>query len=403
MNQNAQYKVLVCVTGCIAAYKACEVVRGLQKASCDVRVAMTKDACSFVGPLSFEALSGHPVLHDLETYPESPIAHVQLAQWADLILVCPCTGNVLAKADLGIADDALTSTLLAGWEKLLFAPAMNVHMWQNPATQAHVAALTKRGNQFILPVDGRLACGDVGEGKLADVDLIVARTMYELDKRNTEAVLATKKIVITAGPTHEAIDPVRYIANRSTGKMGYAIAYACSVAGAQVTLISGPTHLPKPCGCELISVTSAQEMYEATLEACKDTDAAICAAAVADYTPTVSADHKLKKETEHLDILKLQETPDILASISADKGKRVVIGFAAETEDLVHWGKKKLMSKDCDLIVANDVSRAESTFGSDTNTVTFIGHEDTETLECLPKSEVARHIVNRLAKLLESC
>lgn len=427
--------VLVAVTGGVAAYKACEVVRGLQKAGCDVRVTMTAEATAFVGPTTFEALTHHGVLTGLfATGHEAgdPIAHITAAEWADAALVVPATANAIAKLACGIADDALTTALLAlpAAKPLLVAPAMNVHMWQAAATQANVATLAARGVQIVSPETGRLACGDVGKGKLASVDVIVAATLVALKAPAAEAgaqdvaaavvpyaaqeaastgastgvfanaPLAGKRIVITAGPTHEAIDPVRFIGNRSSGKMGFAIAKAAAAAGAQVTLVAGPCDQPTPAGVKRVDVISAAQMHEAASSAFTAADVAICAAAVADYTPAAPADHKLKKGREELDHIDLVRTTDILATLSADKGDRVVVGFAAETNDLIANAQAKLARKGCDLIVANDVSRADSAFGSDTDRVTFVTADGCKELPTLTKAQVADEIVKKVAALL---
>ena len=390
-------RVLLAVCGGIAAYKACEVLRGLQKAGCEVRVTMTADAERFVGAATFEALSGAPVATSLYGHPGSAIPHIDLAEWADAAVVVPATANVMAKMACGIADDCLTTTLLACWGccPVLVAPGMNVHMWQNPATQANVAALRERGVRFAGPDSGRLACGDVGEGKLAPVDQIVAAALALLAPRD----LAGLRVLVNAGPTHEAIDPVRYIANRSTGKMGFAIAEAAARRGAEVTLVSGPCALATPAGVSRVDVESAAQMHDAMLAAFEDADAAICSAAVADYTPAAPADHKLKKSAEHLDAIALVETADILADLCARKGERVVVGFAAETNDLLAHASEKLARKGADLIVANDVSRPESTFGADTNRVALVSAGGVEQLETLPLADVADAILDRLAAL----
>lgn len=396
--------VLVAVTGGVAAYKACEVVRGLQKVGCDVRVTMTAEATAFVGPTTFEALTHHGVLTGLFATgheADDPIAHITAAEWADAALVVPATANAIAKLACGIADDALTTALLAlpATKPMLVAPAMNVHMWQAAATQANVATLAARGVQIVSPETGRLACGDVGEGKLASVDVIVAATLAAL-RPPAEGPLSGRRIVITAGPTHEAIDPVRFIGNRSSGKMGFALAKAAVAAGAQVTLVAGPCDQSTPAGADRVDVVSAAQMYEATNAAFADADAAICAAAVADYTPAAPADHKLKKGREELDHIDLVRTTDILAALSADKGDRVVVGFAAETNDLIANAQAKLARKGCDLIVANDVSRADSAFGSDTDRVTFVTADGCEELPTLTKARVADEIVKKVVALL---
>ena len=382
--------VLLAVCGGIAAYKACEVLRGLQKAGCEVRVTMTADAERFVGATTFEALSGAPVATSLYEYPGSAIPHIELAEWADAAVVVPTTANVIAKMACGIADDCLTTTLLACACPVLVAPGMNVHMWQNPATQANVATLRGRGVSFVGPDSGRLACGDAGEGKLAGVDEIVAAALALLGPHDLERL----RLLVNAGPTHEAIDPVRYIANRSTGKMGYAIAAAAARRGAGVTLVSGPTSLRTPAGVRRIDVESAAQMHDAMLTAFDDADVAICSAAVADYTPVAPADHKLKKSREHLDAIELTETADILADLCCCKGSRVVVGFAAETDDLLAHAKEKLERKGADLIVANDVSRPESTFGADTNRVALVSAEGVEQLETMPLPAVADAILD---------
>lgn len=396
--------VTLVVCGGIAAYKACEVMRGLQKAGCDVRVAMTQDATRFVGETTFRALSHHEVVTSLYGMRETAIPHVEAADFADLVLVVPATANVMAKMACGIADDAATATILAAHSDVLVAPAMNVNMWRNPATQANVALLRERGVRFAMPASGELACGYVGEGKLAPVEDIVAAALALLGKAEgaaeKHAALAGRDVVVTAGPTHEAIDPVRYIANASTGKMGYAIAREAARRRANVTLVSGPTAFATPVGVHRVDVVSAAQMHEAALAAFGGADAAICAAAVADYTPKAPADHKLKKTAERLDAIELVETADILRDLSARKGDRVVVGFAAETDDLLAHARQKLERKGCDLIVANDVSRVDSTFGSDTDRVAFVYPDRVEQMDTLPLEQVAAELLDRLGALL---
>ncbi len=395
--------VLLAVCGGISAYKSCEVLRGLQKAGCEVRVTMTQDAEKFVGAATFEGLAKAPVADDLYGYPESPIPHIALSGWADLVLVVPATANVMAKMAAGIADDCLTTTVLAADCPVLVAPGMNVRMWRNAATQANLRTLRGRGVRFVLPVSGRLACGDVGEGKLADVDDIVTAALDVLGEatatehaRDLEGV----RLVVTAGPTHEAIDPVRYIANASTGKMGFSLAERAAARGAEVTLVAGPVSLDTPADVRRIDVVSAAQMHEATLAAFEGADAAVCCAAVADYTPVSPADHKLKKGVEPLDTIRLTQTADILADLCASKGDRVVVGFAAETDDLLAHAQAKLARKGADLIVANDVSREDSTFGSDTDRVALVSPEGVEQHEALPKSEVADIVLDHVRVLL---
>ena len=390
-------RVLVAVSGGIAAYKACDVVRRLQDAGCDVRVCMTEDACSFVGPITFEALSHHAVLTDLFGFAESPNPHIMMASWADLCICVPATADIMAKVAAGIADDCVSTTILAFHTPVLFAPAMNVHMWKNEATQANVRTLQSRGYGFVMPASGMLACGDVGEGKLADVSEIVAAVVERLGAKRD---LAGRRILVNAGPTHEAIDSVRYIANASSGKMGFAIAEAAADRGAEVVLVAGPVSLPTPDGVERIDVVSAEDMHDACMAAFERCDAAICAAAVADYTPVRKADHKLKKSVERIDAIELVETKDILAELCRVKDGRIVCGFAAETDDVVAYATAKLARKGADMIVANDVSKSESTFGSDTNHVVLVTASGAEELPTMPKPQVADVILDRIAKML---
>ncbi|MGN0070482.1 MAG: bifunctional phosphopantothenoylcysteine decarboxylase/phosphopantothenate--cysteine ligase CoaBC [Atopobiaceae bacterium] len=398
MAESRPFRVLLHVTGCIAAYKAAEVLRLLQKAGCEVRVGMTEGGERFVGKATFEGLTRYPVLDDLFAFPPTAIPHIDSAEWADLQLVCPCTANVLAKIAHGMADDAVTSCVLAATSPVLIAPAMNVHMWRNAATQENVELARKHGIEVMAPSAGRLACGDVGEGKLPPVEEIAEAALQVL-KRTDE--LAGRRILITAGPTHEAIDPVRYIANASSGKMGYALAAEAARRGAAVTLVSGPVSLSTPYGVERISVTSAEEMHEAALAAWQTCGIAICAAAVSDYTPASPSGHKLKKGQEQLDTIQLVETKDILADLGATKGAKVVCGFAAETGDAERYGRDKLERKHASMIVANDISRTDSTFGSDTDKVSLILPDETVELPVLPKTEVAAKILDKIQELLE--
>lgn len=400
MVEVAGKKVLLAVCGGIAAYKACEVLRGLQKAGCVVRVACTAASRRFVGSATFEALTRYPVCDDLFENPASDIPHIDYAEWADLALVVPATANVMAKMAHGLADDAVSATLLACSCPVLVAPGMNTNMWRNPATQANLHLLESRGVRFVLPVEGRLACGDVGAGKLADVDDIVAAALSMLSDDASERDLICTRLLVTAGPTHEAIDPVRFIANASTGKMGYAIAAAAAKRGAEVTLVSGPTSLPCPEGVRRIDVVSAAQMRDAAVSAFENVDAAVCTAAVADYTPAQPADHKLKKAHEHLDAIELVETADILAELCASKGDRVVVGFAAETNDLIPNAQAKLARKGADAIIANDVSRADSTFGSDTNRVAVVCADGVEQHETMPLADVSDVVLDKVRDLL---
>lgn len=402
--------VLVCVTGCIAAYKSCEIVRLLQKAGVRVKVLMSEHATHFVGPTTFRALTHETVAVGLIDDPQDPIHHISLAQEPDVVLVAPATANVMAKMAHGIADDLLSTTLLATNRPIVIAPAMNTGMWEAAATQENLSTLIARGCEIVQPACGRLACGDVGSGKLASVEDIAQRTLEVLGRtiagdasgnlaQECAGLLQGKHVVVTAGGTQEAIDPVRYIGNRSSGKFGYAIASAALAMGARVVLVSGPTNLPCPDGVHRIDVVSADDMFQAVDAAFDGADILVCAAAVADYTPVRKADHKLKKANERLDCIELVETRDILASMSARKGDRVVVGFAAETDNLIEYASSKLASKGCDAIVANDVSRHDSTFGSDTDKVTWITANGAEELPCMPKNEAAFEILRRAALL----
>ncbi len=389
--------VLLGVTGCIAAYKSCEIVRGLQKRGYRVKVMMTEHAAEFVGPVTFRSLTHEEVSIGLFDHPSDPIHHISLAEEADLILLAPLTANVMAKMACGIADDLFTTTLLAATCPVLIAPAMNVHMWQAAATQENLARLRNRGVAVVEPATGHLACGYDGQGKLAAVEDIVERACEMLEE---ESLLAGRRVLVTAGPTHEPIDAVRYIANRSSGKMGYALARAARLMGAEVTLVSGPSALSDPQGVRTVRVTTAQEMLAAAEDAFATADLAICAAAVADYTPAHPAGHKLKKTEEHLDHVELVETTDILRRLSEYKGRRIVVGFAAETDNVVSYARDKLARKGCDAIVANDVSAADSTFGSDTNRIRWITADVEKDFPLMSKDRTARAILHEAAALL---
>lgn len=391
-----QKTVLLCVTGCIAAYKSCEIARTLQKAGVRVKVCMTEHATSFVGPTTFRALTREEVAVDLFDNPSDPIHHISLAKEPDVVLVAPATANVVAKVAHGQADDLLTTTVLATDAPVVVAPAMNVGMWQAEATQKNIATLEQRGFDIVRPATGYLACGDTGEGKLADVDDIVARTLVALE---TSQALAGERVLITAGGTREAIDPVRYIGNRSSGKMGHALARAARAMGAEVTLVTASTQLSIPFGVEGVRVESAAQMLDAVSQRFDACTMLICAAAVADYAPAHPAPHKLSKADGELTHIDLVKTADILAEMSRVKGKRVVIGFAAETNDLVRRARAKLERKGCDAIVANDVSRAESTFGSDTNAVTWVSSQGVEELPCTGKQALAFELLRRAVAL----
>ena len=384
--------VLLCVTGCIAAYKSCEILRLLQKAGYRVKVLMTEHATQFVGPTTFRALTHEKVAIGLFDDPEDPIHHISLAQEADVVLVAPATANCIAKMAHGIADDLISTTLLATKAPILIAPAMNSGMWNAAATQENVEVLKSRGVHFVQPDSGYLACGDVGSGRLPTPEAIADATCSLL-QGSTD--LVGEHVLITAGPTHEPIDPVRYIANRSSGKMGLELARAARDRGANVTLIAGPIELPIPAGIETIHVQTASQMYNAAVKAFGRSTIAILAAAVADYTPSAPSDHKLTKAVDPIDSIPLIQTQDILAELSSNKEDRIVIGFAAETNDVVDYAQAKLKRKGCDAIVANDVSRSDAGFGSSNNRAWWVTSSTVDDLGLLEKRALADEILSR--------
>lgn len=384
--------VLLCVTGCIAAYKSCEILRLLQKAGYRVKVLMTEHATQFVGPTTFRALTHEKVAIGLFDDPEDPIHHISLAQEADVVLVAPATANCIAKMAHGIADDLMSTTLLATKAPILIAPAMNSGMWNAAATQENVEVLKSRGVHFVQPDSGYLACGDVGSGRLPTPEAIADATCSLL-QGSTD--LVGEHVLITAGPTHEPIDPVRYIANRSSGKMGLELARAARDRGANVTLIAGPIELPIPAGIETIHVQTASQMYNAAVKAFGRSTIAILAAAVADYTPSAPSDHKLKKAVDPINSIPLIQTQDILAKLSSNKEDRIVIGFAAETNDVMEYAQAKLKRKGCDAIVANDVSRSDAGFGSSNNRAWWVTSSTVDDLGLLEKRALADEILSR--------
>ncbi|MGN0046952.1 MAG: bifunctional phosphopantothenoylcysteine decarboxylase/phosphopantothenate--cysteine ligase CoaBC [Eggerthellaceae bacterium] len=393
-----QKTIVIGVTGCIGAYKACELVRCLQKRGHRVKVVMTEHATKFVDPVTFRALTHEKVAIDLFDDPTDPIHHISLGQEADVFVVAPCTANMLAKMAHGMADDLLSTTALATTAPILVAPAMNVHMYENPITQDNIASLKARGVHFVEPGDGYLACGDVGKGRLADPeDIADAVEALLFAQRDMEG----KKVLITAGPTVEPIDPVRYISNHSSGKMGYAIAEAAAKRGAEVTLVSGPVQVPAPAGVEVVNILTACDMLSAVDERFDTCDVAIFSAAVADKRPAAPADHKLKKGVDDaaLDAIQLVTNPDILATMGAKKDGQLVIGFAAETNDVVANGHKKLVSKNADMIVANQVGGGKA-FGTDDNEAWFLTAEGDAQLPAMPKTELADKIIDFVAEHL---
>jgi len=389
--------IVLGVCGGIAAYKAVELLRLYKKGAADVHVVMTRSAQKFVGPLTFQTLSGNPVHTELfDLFQEQEIGHISLADRADLLIVAPATANLVGKVASGIADDLLTTTIMATKAPVLFAPAMNTNMLENPIYRSNQVRLEKLGYRFIEPEIGELACGWQGKGKLPDPEQLFAESLTSLRPSD----LSSETILITAGPTREEIDPVRYLSNYSSGKMGYAIARAAAARGAKVVLISGPTALDSPRGVETIHVVSAEQMNGAVLDRAREATVVIKAAAVADYRPTVRAEGKVKKEGQEHWSIELEKNPDILASLGMMGLDALLVGFAAETDDLIGNARKKLEQKNVDLIVANDVSRIDAGFEVNTNAVRFLFRDGSEEeLPLLPKTEVANILLDRIKGL----
>ena len=386
--------VVLGITGCIAAYKACELVRILQKNEVRVKVVMTKHACEFVGPATFRALTKESVAIDLFDKPQDPIHHISLAKEADLFCVAPATANCIAKLSGGIADDLLTTTALAVTCPRIVAPAMNSAMYDNEETQANLSNLKARGWEIIEPESGYLACGDDGRGRLADVSIIANAILLALKQKQD---FVGKRFLITAGPTQEAIDPVRCITNHSSGIMGYEIAYEAVARGACVTLVSGPVSLQKPKNVNFVPVTSAQEMFDASKKAFEDADYAIFVAAVSDWRPKDVSQTKIKHDGNEM-VITCVPNPDIAKILSQNKGDKHVIIFAAETKNPVQSAKEKLKKKNADLVVANDVS-GDLGFGTRENKVWLIGHEFEKELPVMSKREIARSILNTISEM----
>jgi phosphopantothenoylcysteine decarboxylase/phosphopantothenate--cysteine ligase len=394
--------VAIGVSGGIGAYKAVEVVRGLQKHGHDVRAIMTRSARRFVGEVTFEAITRHPVITtQFARGANADIEHIALATDIKLLLVVPATANIIGKFASGIADDFLTSLYLATRAPVLMAPAMNTNMLEHEAVRRNMAMLSARGVQFVDPGAGYLACGWIGKGRLAEPDDIVAAATRILQPSGS---LLGRLVVVSAGPTFEDIDAVRFIGNRSSGRMGYAIAAEATRRGARVVLVSGPAHLEPPAGVEVVRVRSAQEMYKAMGAVWGQADLVVMAAAVADYTPKAPVAGKIEKSDAPLE-LELERTPDILGELARLRGtnpRPVLVGFAAESGDPVARGREKLIRKKVDLIVANDISRSDAGFDSDLNAATLISAERTETFPMGPKSALAATILDRAEGLLAS-
>lgn len=390
--------VVVGVTGGIAAYKTCELVRMLVKRGFRVKVVMTEAAARFVTPLTFRTLTGEPVAVSLwDEAAGAPVHHVSLAEEACVMVIAPCTANVLAKLAQGRADDMLTTTALATEAPLVVAPAMNVHMWRKEATQRNVRTLRERGAVIIDPQHGELACGEVGEGRMAEVsDIADAVEAEALRARD----LTGRRVLVTAGGTQEPLDPVRFIGNRSSGKTGFAIAEEAARRGAQVSLVTAPTHLADPFGCEVVRVQTALEMRAAVLARADDADVVVMSAAVADFRPAAFSAIKLKK-ADAPRVIELERNPDILAELGERGGKALLIGFAAETGDVERNALAKLEHKRCDLVVANDVGDPSLGFGSDANRVAFVTRSGIEWLPVLSKRAIARALVDRIVEMLD--
>jgi len=388
--------IILGVTGGIAAYKSCSIVSRLKDMGTEVWVVMTKEATKLVAPLTFRTLSGNPVVLDLFCAEGAPasgaVPHISLAEKADLILIAPATANIIGKIACGIADDALTTIVMASRAKKMIAPAMNCNMWRNPILQENIEKLKMLDFNFIGPEEGKLACGDSDIGRMSEPKNIIEQVVRLLGIRQD---FKGKQILITAGSTREAIDPVRFISNRSSGKMGYAIAEAAHLRGANATLISGPTQLDPPNGVKVINIISAKEMHEAVMKNKDGQDAIIMAAAVADYRPSISFFQKLKKESETYN-LKLLKTPDILNELGLSKNGSLLVGFAAETENIEENAKEKLIKKNLDLIIANDAAA----FESDASQVKIIDRTgNVESTPELPKLEIANKILDAVLRL----
>ena len=400
MGQLTQRHILVAISGGIAAYKGAELVRLLKKQGAVVRVILSRGATEFITPLTMQALSGEPTHTELlDEAAEAGMGHIELARWADLMIIAPATADVIARLAQGRADDLLTTVALATPAPVAVAPAMNQQMWSHAATQENIQMLAARDIQIVGPDAGEQACGDVGPGRLLEPEAIVMALNQRFDNR----LLEGRRVVITAGPTVEAIDPVRYLSNHSSGKMGYALASACADAGAQVELISGPVNLASPDRVTVYPVTSAEEMCERALALADGADLFIGAAAVADYRPESISPQKIKKQNGEAPVITLVENPDIIASVSQLANRpSLVAGFAAETQSVIEHARKKRLRKGLDMIVANDVSDPDTTFGSEQNAVHLITEAEEKSLPLASKRVIAEQIVIAVAAALST-
>ena len=400
MNQsdNSTSNILLGVTGGIAAYKSADIIRRLQEQGAQVRVVMTQSAEKFIGKVTLQALSGHPVYQNMFVSDQRLMEHIDLARWADKILIAPATANSIAKLATGQSDDMLSALCLAAQCPVYIAPAMNHAMWSNPATQENINTLAKRGMHIIQPDSGDQACGETGEGRLKDTDALVNELL------SGSQALAGKKVLITAGPTQEAIDPVRYISNHSSGKMGYALAQQAKLAGARVTVVTGPSSQSKIKGVQFEPVVSAQQMHQTVMQHVSDADIFIATAAVADYRPTAIAENKIKKSADTLE-LKLVKNPDILADVAGLSNPPFCVGFAAETQNLEDNARLKLNRKNLDMIVANQVGSSDSGqmtgFNANNNQVTVISNDNVNHLPENSKKQIAKQLIQLIAEHYE--
>ncbi len=383
-------KIIVALTGSIAAYKAAELVRLIKKSEAEVRIIMTDAAKEFITPITMQALSGHPIHSNLlDTEAEAAMGHITLAKWADAIIVSPCSANTLAKISQGLGDDLLTAVILASEAKVFLAPAMNQQMWNAKITQENVVKASLLGHKILGPGEGEQACGDTGSGRMLEPEeIFAALEAFSL------SLLAGKKVLITAGPTQEPIDPVRYLSNHSSGKMGYALAEAAEAAGASVTLISGPVNLRASSSIEIINVVTAKDMHTEVKKCIEVADVFIGCAAVADYSPVTTQPQKIKKNLHENLVLELEPNPDILKFVSENYSNKIIIGFSAETENIEDFARKKLVAKNLDFIVANDVSRNDIAFNAAENEVLIISRDKTKALPKASKILVAHQILN---------
>ncbi len=395
-------RVALGVGGGIAAYKAAELARALMERGCSVQVIMTRSAEEFVRPLTFAALTGHKVITNLfatggsEDTLSSAIEHIRVAQDSDILVVAPATADLIAKFANGLADDFLTTTYLAFTGPVVLAPAMNTNMWNHPATQANIHTLRERGHIIVEPGSGALACGMVGPGRLPEPEVIAAAVLSAMQPRQHD--LEGETVLITAGPTQEPLDPVRYITNRSSGKMGYALAADAKARGASVILVSGPVNIPAPTGVDVIQVRTAADMRQAVMEHLEESTIIIKSAAVADYHRAEVPQQKVKKTATRMSI-DFDPTPDILAEAGKKKGDRLLIGFAAETENLIEYARRKLETKNCDMVVANLVSKAGTGFDANDNEVTLVLPGETIPVAKAAKSAIAHRIFDQIVKL----